>query len=101
MAKIAINAVKSLKFETLDRKSLSPKTIVVTELLPHSGASTEGKWTQLASNLAQGGILTPGDIFVVCNCASSRCMDYVILYNYDAASAVVSITPAPKHDGLK
>ena len=32
MAKIAINAVKSLKFETLDRKSLSPKTIVVTEL---------------------------------------------------------------------
>jgi len=38
------------------------------------------------------GEILPGDIFVVCNCASYRCMEYLILYNYDVASAVVSIT---------
>ena len=48
-----------------------------------------GKWTQVVCNLAWGG---GGDIFVVCNCASYRCMDYLILYNYDVASVVVSIT---------
>jgi len=60
-----------------------------------AGASTEGKWTQLASNLAQGGKSPlPDDIFVVCrpNCASYRCMDmdYFILYNYDVARAVLN-----------
>jgi len=34
----------------------------------------------------------PDDIFVVCNCASYKCMDYLILYHYDVASAVMSIT---------
>jgi len=57
------------------------------------GRLQRGKWTQLASNLAQGGKFPPpDDIFVVCNCASFRCMEYLILYNYDVASAVVSIT---------
>jgi len=68
-------------------------TLVLLILMSRPGTSTGGKWTQLASNLAQGGkIPPPGDIFVVCNCASYRCMDCLILKNYDVASAVVSIT---------
>jgi len=30
-----------------------------SRVLPESGASTGGKWTQLASSLAQGGFLSP------------------------------------------
>jgi len=40
----------------------------------------------------KGEISSPGDIFAVCICASYRRLDYLILYNYDVASAVVSIT---------
>jgi len=36
MAKIVLNAAKLPKFENLSRKSWSPRTIVVTDLLSHS-----------------------------------------------------------------
>jgi len=59
-----------------------------------SRASTEGEVDATCVQFGSRGnfpLPASGDIFVVCNCTSYRCMDYLVLYNYDVASAVMSI----------
>jgi len=66
---------------------------MICHLMSYPGASTEGEVDATCVQFgSRGKFPPPGDIFVVCNCASYRCMDYLILYNYDVASAVMSIT---------
>ena len=57
-----------------------------------AGVSTEGGVDATCVQFgSRGKIPPPSNMFVVCNCESYKHMDYLILCNYDVASALVSI----------